>query len=202
MMPVAPKPEPPCFDVEVRQRGLLFLQSTPSPNYKQFASHAYWVKATSDMLAAYDNTCAYTGCRIHLDHAIDHFFPKSLYPQLAYEWSNYRLCMSKINQYKGQNDRILDPFNIQEGWFKLDFPGCYVVAGENLSTQVLPKVELTIEKLKLNDNQLVVLRYEIVSSYVDGECEFKILQKYYPYVAFEITRQGLTTENLRSIFPR
>ena len=200
MIPVILKPEPACFDVEVRQRGARFLCTTPHPSSKEFSSHSYWLKVAQDMRGAYCNICAYTGCRIHADDTIDHFFPKVPYPHLAYEWSNYRLCMNKLNQRKSQNDTILDPFSIHDGWFTLDFPSCYVVAGTNLSQQIVCDVKFTIEKLKLNDNQLVDFRYEIVLSYLEGT-PFQQIQKFYPFVAAEVARQGLTA-TLHTLFPR
>jgi len=52
------------------------------------------------MYEAYDGVCAYTGMRMHRvlsDPTIDHFVPKSKRPDLAYEWTNYRLALAKVD---------------------------------------------------------------------------------------------------------
>lgn len=199
MIPVTPQPEPNNFDATVRRPGILFLQENQNPSSKQFDSHSYWIRSTSDMCTAYENICAYSGCRIHTDATIDHFSPKSKHPMLAYEWSNYRLCMNKLNQRKSQDEKVLDPFKIQSGWFKIDFPSCLVVASDSLEAEIKTSVEYTIAKLKLNDNSMVEFRYEIVNQYVTNSCTLEFLLRVYPFVASEIRRQEILIP-LRDLF--
>jgi hypothetical protein len=55
--------------------------------------------------------------------------PVAVRPDLAYEWSNYRLASQKINSYKGKSTAILDPFHIQPGWFVLNFTNLFIEPG-------------------------------------------------------------------------
>ena len=192
MIPVALQAEPSHFEGRVRQPGLAFLHKKPRPTTAEFASHAYWQRVYDDILILYNRICAYTGCKIICGEQIDHFLPKNKYPDLAYEWSNYRLSYGKINQYKLSCDDILDPFEIEEGWFVLDFPSCLVKPKRDLGADLVEKINITIDRLGLNrDESLVQSRCSIVKAYVCGHISFNHLQDYYPFIAFEIDRQGL-----------
>lgn len=124
MIPVAPQPEPQGFDSGVRQRGKSFLAANPGatklPNY--------WKNTATDLYTAYKGICASTCMYFVAPGSVDHFVPKSRRPDLAYEWSNYRLALPQVNSYKGDSVDVLDPFVVPEGWFILDFPSCLVRA--------------------------------------------------------------------------
>ena len=68
----------------------------------------------------------------------------------VYEWSNYRLACSLMNARKGVAS-VLDPFEIEEGWFALELVDFQVVPGEGLSADVVGAVSETIERLRLSD---------------------------------------------------
>ncbi|MDR0610824.1 MAG: hypothetical protein LBG58_11990 [Planctomycetaceae bacterium] len=200
MIPVTLKPEPNNFDVEVRRIGLLFLQCCPNPHGRDWQGKDYWRKITPVFYDSYQGLCAYTGMwfarsnRIGEHCSIDHFRPKSIYPHLAYEWNNYRLTTQRINGYKDNDDNIVDPFLVQNGWIVLDFPSCLVKAGHNISDPKMnQQIEHTINHLKLNDdNDLVDSRADIVKLYLQGCITFCDMEQKYPFIAYELKRQNLT----------
>ncbi|MCP4489649.1 MAG: hypothetical protein GY820_20390 [Gammaproteobacteria bacterium] len=190
MINVGGQPEPGNFDSEVRQPGANFLEK--KANNPQLKFKNLWKKVSRDLHAAYGGICAYTCMYILPPGSVDHFFPKSAHPDLAYEWSNYRLASQRVNQHKGDSTEVIDPFNVQAGWFVLDFPSCLVRSGENLSALVREQVENTIRILKLNDDDtLVQERCDMMVMYTDGEVEIGFLARRYPFLADEIHRQNI-----------
>jgi len=127
-----------------------------------------------------------------MDSSVDHFQPKSTHPNLAYEWNNFRLAHPKVNGYKADKTGLLDPFNIQPGWFILDFANCHVKPNPATSKAVQDSVTHTIKELKLNlDDSLVQTRFTIVRNYSKNHCDLDFLEGYYPFIAAELKRQGL-----------
>jgi hypothetical protein len=122
---------------------------------------------------------------------VDHFQPKSVRPDLAYEWSNYRLAHQKLNSYKGESTEVLDPFHIEIGWFTLDFANCYLKPSGTLPQALQDQVAKTIEVLRLNTDQtLVQQRFDVLRDYSKGY-PMDILEERYPFIAAELKRQGL-----------
>src|SRR5690606_18223088 len=80
----------------------------------------FWRRALADLRRAYGDTCAYLGMHIHPATGaatVDHFQPKSKHPAAAYEWTNFRLAAQQVNTNKGEHEDVLDPFQIENGWF-------------------------------------------------------------------------------------
>jgi hypothetical protein len=126
-----------------------------------------------------------------MESSVDHFLPKSTYPLVAYDWGNFRLAHSKINSYKGNTVGILDPFNIQPGWFILDFANSYVKPNPNESQAVRDRVTRTINVLRLNsDDTLVQFRFSLVRNYSKNLITLDFLDLHYPFISAELKRQG------------
>ena len=100
MIPIVLQPEPHDFDVKVRRQGQKFLRKHSKPTNKQFRNNNYWNKCLPKLIAAYHCVCAYSACWIPTQATVDHFSPKSVRPELAYEWDNFRLASEKLNNYK------------------------------------------------------------------------------------------------------
>jgi hypothetical protein len=200
MIPVIKQPEPEGFNEKVRIPGKTFLKNNPSPNSRQLQSHNYWKHVKSDLYQLYKNICAYTGEWFPVTSAtVDHFFPKSKKPQLAYEWDNYRLTTDKMNHIKADKVDLIDPFDVRIGWFVLELPGCVIKPCTTLNENDSNKVSYTINALELNSSEYVDKRYNIIQEYVNGAIPFDFLKNRYPYIACEIERQGLQ-ENLGDKF--
>src|SRR5215831_15757470 len=127
MIPVKPQSEPDVFDRLVRIPGINFLKqlSGAKPTDKQWKLHAYWKEVRPQLEKCYHCVCAYYAhwipsgsCHV----TVDHYIPKSAEPELAYEWSNFRLACTNANARKSNFQDVLDPFQIEDNWFILEFP--------------------------------------------------------------------------------
>lgn len=205
MIPVSVQTEPDDFDVEVRQPGNRFLAICPNPKGDKWKGHDYWRKVNAPLYYSYKGICAYT-CeylpKTMTRATIDHFLPKSVYYNLAYEWSNYRLASQKANYNKGDSIGLVDPFSVKSGWFVLNFPSCMVKPGEGLLPADLSMVQNTIDILRLNaDDDYVQGRCDVVLNYVNGDITINFLWMRWPFIAHELTRQGLLDE-VKGMFKR
>lgn len=124
---------------------------------------------------------------------VDHFVPIAADRNLAYEWKNYRLASAIANSYKGNSTDVLDPFQVESGWFCIDFPSCLVKPGPGLEQLREAEVLRSIEILRLNTaEQLVQERCDIAMGIVEGELSLNFVQKRYPFLGAEIERFGGT----------
>lgn len=199
--------EPPNFDATVRQPGSRWLAANarrphiPAPDFPK-----YWRNSRGDLRTAFNRTCAYTASFIALDlgpsvETVDHFIPKSEGRDLAYEWSNYRFCNPRVNENKSNSVRVMDPFFIQNGWFTIDFTSFFVRPEAFLPLIWRERVQETIDDLKLNtDDRLLQSRVDRITEYAHGDISFPYLQRKYPFIASELTRQGLI-ENIKTMIP-
>jgi hypothetical protein len=191
MITIIKQKEPQSFDSDVRIPGLRYLQINPRPNSREFSKHNYWRKISTDLYRLYNGICAYTGMWFaNTSVSVDHFLPKSRNPELAYEWDNYRLTTQKMNNTKGDEINLVDPFDIVFGWFILDLNTCLIKPNETLADAEQKKITRTILVLRLNcDDDRVEYRREIIQGYIDGVFDFEFIKEKYPYIAYEIERQ-------------
>ena len=199
MIPVTPAPEPPEFDAAVRQPGLRFLAKMPAPS--SWRNRDYWTAAIPALRLAYNSTCCYSAEWIPSvtgNSSVDHFKPRAARPDLAYEWSNFRLAAARLNARKGAVQGILDPFQIGEQWFALDFPALLVKRGDALPPQFEAAFDLTVRTLRLNDEISVDSRMRWLRGYCERRYTFDYLLDSAPFIARELQRQGLA-ESIREI---
>ena len=130
---------------------------------------------------------------------VDHFLPKARHPQLAYEWDNYRLARARLNGSKGASEDVMDPFDVQEGWFVLDVPSCLIFPGDDLDGQRRAEVAVTIDVLELNGNDLARERAEWLVDLAKERHSIEDVRESYPFLAFEVERQGIEGR-LRTLF--
>jgi hypothetical protein len=198
MIPVAKQQEPEYFNKKVRIPGQQFLNKNPRPKSKEFPN--YWKNIKGDLYQLYKNICAYTGEWFPVTSAsVDHFIPKSIEPQLAYEWDNYRLTTDRMNGAKGDSTGLIDPFEVKTGWFVLVFPGCWIGPCMMLNENDNSRVQKTINVLGLNSSEHTDKRYNIIKEYISHNITFDFLKEKYPYIASEIERQN-ARENLSDYF--
>ena len=199
MMRVIPAPEPGTFDVRVRQPGLraldrmvreLGVQKSEIPSSK-FPD--YWRRSLDDLLAAYNRICSYlclyiargTGAR-----SVDHMVPNSTAWDQAYEWGNYRLACSLMNSRKGDAASVLDPFDVEDGWFVLELVAFQVLPADGLAAATAAAVEDTIERLRLNDEECCGAREEYAEEYWRENVTLDYVTRRAPFVANELRRQN------------
>jgi len=194
------QPEPAGFNATVRAPGNHFLAKKPAPSRRQIkrAGADYWRLCLPQLQAAYREICAYSAVWIPSSASVDHFQPRSRFYALAYEWSNFRLSDQKINRRKDDNIGVQDPFEVQPGWFVIDFAAFYVRCGDGLQPDDENRVLYTILLLQLNGDQLVEQRRKVVEEYARG-APLEDVERYYPFIALELKRQNLT-ETIKGLF--
>ena len=208
LIPITPEPEPTDFDFEVRQPGRIFLRTTPRPNNNQWRGNDYWRKALGDLYTAYKGVCAYCGSWVIPPgrnmgsspagaSSVDHYVPKSFKPAQAYEWSNFRLCRARINNFKNNAQDVIDPFVLSPGWFQLNFQSFLIEPNPRLNRNDRNSVKATIERLRLNtDNDYVNERSSVIHDYCLGKMTLLQLKRRYPFIASEMSRQDFDTNFL------
>ena len=119
--------------------------------------------------------------------SVDHFAAKSHAWSRAYEWSNYRLCCSRLNARK-HTASVLDPFLVKPGWFQLELVAFQVHPDRRLPKPLQARIQRTIDRLRLNDFRDD--RAEDAEDYWSGGVVLRILKRESPFVAYELMRQG------------
>lgn len=195
MIPVKVQPRPETFAQKVEGPGQRFLAKNPHPQGSEWKHHDYWKRAEKELYKAYSGICAYSCTwisRVTGGKTIEHFKPKSKYPQDAYKWENYRLVCLLLNARKGDFEDVLDPFTLLDGWFVIDFPSLMIFPGDHLSPTEAEQVNQTVKRLRLNeDEDCIGDREKWLQEYVTGEISFSHLEKKAPFLALELKRQEL-----------
>ena len=194
MIFVREQDEPRRFNRKVRIPGRHFLVETPSPTKQQWKAGSYWREILTEMNDAYAGICAYTCHRIVYDTGfatVDHFVVKTIEPELAYEWSNYRFVCGRMNGRKGVHQDILDPFLLATNVFVLDFPSLQVLPSSEYGSRLVGQAETTINRLGLNDELSVKARMVYVRAYCDSHITIEFLQSNAPFICQEIVRQNV-----------
>lgn len=193
MIPVQQQSEPTDFDSKVRLKGKAFLKKVPQP--QAWSNREYWRESLKDLHEAYNKVCAYSAQWIPWiegSPTVDHFIPKSVKPELAYEWNNFRLSCLKMNARKQDFQDVLDPFQIQLEWFILDFPSLLIKPNPALEESIKIQVKSTIKRLKLNDDDdCVKHRQDWLMRYCEKKFPFEFLKETAPFIAYELERQDL-----------
>jgi len=195
VIPVSEQPEPASFPHKVRTPGSTFLQQAPHP--ASWKNREYWKRVLRELYDAHNGICAYSAEWIPYttgDPSIDHFVPKSVNPQLAYEWSNYRLASLRFNSRKGDYQDVIDPFRLKPGLFFLHFPSLLVRPDWAISRSQASKVIATANRLKLNDELCISGRIRWIREFCTGSITLEFLKRNAPFIAVELQRQGLIEE--------
>lgn len=196
MIPVTPQPAPRNFNANVRTPGLAFLASYPNPtkeDYKRRGSKI-WRRALDDLYTTYGKVCAYSAEWVtKKDRSVDHFVSRKVNKMLAFEWTNFRLASKLLNEYKG-SFAVIDPFEVKENWFTIDFDLNLVLPHPDLDNPLVTQIEETIRILKLNEIILQTKRTNWIDAYYRGRTGLNGLRKRAPFLVHELERQGLTEE--------
>jgi len=145
------------------------------------------------MMDLYGQRCAYLA--MHIEKAtgspsVDHFIPTSKDWQLVYEWSNYRLSAAYVNAAKGVLE-VVDPFEVQTGWFELDFATFHVQRGPGAPNAQHTKLGNTLPLLNRRDcwqqRKEYVTRYQLGPG--NKGIDLAYLEHRAPFIASELRRQ-------------
>jgi uncharacterized protein (TIGR02646 family) len=198
LIPVKAAPEPASFDAAVRQPGNEWLRDQGIDPASMLPTgvelRPFWRACLDDLHAQYRGICAYLCVYIERQAGgatVDHFVPKSQRASLAYEWSNYRLACSIMNARKGIFDTVLDPFELVEGTFHLEFVTGRIYVNPALAPHDQQRAQETIDRLDLDSPGNRELRIRHFWQYVEYGRPEQFLKDYSPFVWTEAHRQGL-----------
>lgn len=221
MLPVTPADPPDDFDERVRQPGLLAIHerigATPSrprvaglpcqravgadghpierpEDLRRADFPPYWTRCIDDLMSAYRRICSYCCFAIHPAMgaaSVDHMVPISHDWQQVYEWSNYRLAAKDLNARKRDFSDVIDPFEVADDWFRMDFVRFELHAGDGVGPVATQRVRATIARLRLNTRKLRERRRLDYVRYREGRVDFETLREESPLVAREVVRAGL-----------
>ena len=188
MIRLEPQPEPPRFDEEVRSKGIAWLESNPSKRPKPF-----WSRVLPELRAAFQGRCAYSTVDTFMG-VVDHYLSCKHARHLAYEWSNYRYCLQLVNQYKStHDDRILDPFEVEDDWFELLLPSFQLVLTDRVPPDYLERARFTLRRLRLGEGQddarLIEHRQSWHRRFENGRASLEDLDELAPLIARAIRKQ-------------
>ena len=119
-------------------------------------SDTRWRDFHDDLEAAFSGLCAY--CEETCRGTVDHFRPKSKFPELVYVWSNWLFSCFDCNNAKlnkWPNEGYIDPcedsqHDRPEAYFDFDFETGRMMAKTNLDSSRRERAEKIICDLKLN----------------------------------------------------
>lgn len=118
---------------------------------------AKWTTFKEDLRRVFHSLCAY--CEKRCSGEVDHFLPKSKFPELVYRWSNWIFACHDCNFSKGRrssNGGYVNPcakfwFGYPERYFTFDIKTGCIRPKPNLSAGSVRKAWRTIQHLRLND---------------------------------------------------
>jgi hypothetical protein len=126
--------------------------------------------------------------------SVDHYISWDTDHSLAYEWSNYRFAAEWINKSKQTaDDQVLDPFEVQDGWFEILLPSLQlVVVTSAVPSNKRAQAEYTLERLHLRDDERVIRQREAwYRRYQENKLTLEGLEEVAPLLARAI-RNNLT----------
>lgn len=198
MIPVQLQPEPIDFDVEVRQKGLVwiakkgFALNAPAPKGTKFPD--YWSHSNKQLWTAYSGVCAYLA--IYFEwvtgaSSTDHFVAKSKDAVQAYEWNNYRLSCLGPNRNKNNYDDVLDPIGLLPNTFELILPTGQIRPSRTLTDKTdIAAARKSITRLQLDSAEHREMRMRHYTRYLRSQ-DAQTLKELSPFVWYEAKRQGL-----------
>ena len=186
MIRFEPVPEPAEFHERVRARGDAWLVDNPDAKRPR----AYWTPFKEALAQGFRDLCAYSVMYEPVG-TVDHFVSWHEDRSQAYEWSNYRYCAAWINSTKGNTPaaELLDPFEIEDGWFELHLPSLQLEVSDTVPDQFRERAEHVLNKLHLRDDERVIRqRSEWYRMYRNGELSLDGLGRKAPLIALAVSR--------------
>lgn len=116
--------EPANFEQDVHQPGWNWLNNNPDKWWQENARPPdYWKHCKDALETAQHSLCAYAAMLDPTGGSVDHFYSWQQYPYLAYAWENFRFASTHFNSKKrSRDDALLDPCEVEEGWFEISLP--------------------------------------------------------------------------------
>lgn len=174
MIPVAPVDEPPEFEHRTRVPGREWLGSKDYVH--RSGPQDYWSWCAEPLREAFHERCGWMAMYIadgHVEHFVSWNECKHDRPELAYEWSNYRYVLPRLNSRKQHQVGLLDPFEVRAGWFRVELPSLLLVCTDAIPAPLRERAQRTIKTLGLvgrgrKGDRIRRLRRRWLQRYRDG----------------------------------
>ena len=129
-------------------------------------SDSYWRDFHDELGQVFSWLCGY--CEEPRKGEIDHFRPKSQFPESVYIWSNWVFACHECNQAKGEKwptPRYIDPctsfvIDHPENFFEFDSTTGEILPKQSLSLDKFERARRMIDDLRLNDRHHLKQRRE------------------------------------------
>ncbi|WP_395746376.1 hypothetical protein [Prosthecobacter sp.] len=199
MIRVLQTPAPENFELNCAQPGADWLRSPHNDNKDPHEQAAWWQAYKPHLAEAFHQRCGYLAMFI-TDGDVDHFLAcghrqgqPSPHRHRAFDWTNYRYADGATNVRKGTlDDQILDPFEIEEGWFEADLHSFQIICTELVPEALRNKAQKTITELCLNtDRRIRLLRRHFYECYWEDPTQkaFVRLEKDAPLIALAVKKR-------------
>lgn len=177
-------PEPMEFDSRARQPGLRWLAQHPGK--KPIPDK--WSQFKPRLADGFRQLCGYTAMFEPVG-TVDHFVSVKADRALAYEWSNYRFASAWVNSSKQDAENVLDPFEVEDGWFEILLPSLQLVLTDAVPIEHRGRAEFTLRRLHLRDDERVIRqRREWYRLYQEGHLTLAGLRIRAPLIAQAVER--------------
>lgn len=155
MIPVARVPEPPEF-APVSARGNAWLAANPNAKERPPST---WRDFSLNLAAGFNYRCGYMALWT-TDGTVDHHVSIDEDRSLAYDWNNYRYVAGWVNSSKQNvpSTDIIDPYEVEDGWFEVLLPTCELVHTDKVPPQYLARVQNTLARLPIGRDERALRR--------------------------------------------
>ena len=187
MIRFEPVDEPADFEERAKVPGAAWLAAHPDAKRPK----DYWTPFKGELARGFRLLCAYSAMYEAVG-TVDHFMSWDEDQSKAYEWANYRYCSAWINSSKGNTlaAKLLDPFEIEDGWFELHLPSLQLRVADTIPDEFRERAEYVLNRLHLRDDERVMRqRSAWYSLYQDGHISPDGLEKMAPLIAAAIARE-------------
>ena len=195
--------EPGFFDLNCRQPGGAWLAAHPGKDPHEQSE--WWSQFQPNLARHFNHRCGWLATSIVLEGVVDHWLScgmrngtPSPYRHLAFEWTNYRYASGVVNSLKAAlDDQVIDPCEVQGGWFEVLLPSFELVATNNLPPELSKKARTTIERLQLRRHKARFTRWHWYQAYWNaGNPDLAALLKDAPLVAAAIAKANAAGQPL------
>lgn len=177
--------EPADFDSRCRQPGIRWLNEHAAPARPR----DYWTQFKPRLADGFRNLCAYSAMYEPVG-TVDHFESVTNRRQRAYDWDNYRFASAWVNSSKSKAQQVLDPFLIEDGWFRILLPSLQMMVTDQVPGGLRALAEETVRRLHLSDDERVIRqRREWYRMYQEGQLSLDGLRTKAPLIARAIDDQ-------------
>ena len=184
MIRFEPVAEPAEFQEKARAPGTAWLAAHPDAERPR----DYWTPFKKSLAQGFRDLCAYSAMYESVG-TVDHYISWNEDKSRAYEWENYRYCAAWINSSKTNTPAacLLDPFEIEDGWFELHLPSLQLRVSDTVPDQFRERAEYVLNRLHLsNDERVMRQRSEWFRMYQSGELTLDGLGRKAPLIAAAI----------------